>query len=563
MTLESASPMNDPLALSVEDRAWVDRQLATLSVEDKIGQLFIFAAEQDTLEEIAGIAALKPGGIHRFPGHDLGKAWAATRAAIDSAETPVVISGDIEGGTISYRFSTAIPNQLGIAACDDLDLTAELARIVAEESAALGYNWSFTPVIDINAAWRNPAVGTRSYGSDIARIGDQARAYIQALQARGVAATAKHWPGEGYDDRDQHLVTTVNPLDMAAWEASFGKLYRQVIADGVMTVMSAHIALPAFVRSLLPNAGREAFRPASVSHLLNQVLLRERLGFKGLIVSDATGMGGLTSWADREERVPAVIENGCDMFLFSRSPAEDVGLMMKGLREGRLSEARLEAAVERILAFKAKLGLHRMSADERLPPLDTVRERLSVPANRSVAEQAAGQGITLVKDTQGLLPLDPARHRRVVVIADAGWSFFIGAQPRDLDAFKDALRAEGFEVSDFDPDNRPTRADADLIVYLAGQEATPTIGNIFLDWGKLHGGTRKAMHRFGPEIPTLMISLGQPYYLFDAPDMATYINAYCGLESVQRALVPRLLGREPFSGVSPIDPFCGLEQLRW
>lgn len=563
MTLEPANPTSDPLALSVEDRAWVDRQLATLSVEDKIGQLFIFAAEQDTLEEIAGLAALKPGGIHRFPGHDLGKAWAATRAAIDSAETPVVISGDIEGGTISYRFSTAIPNQLGIAACDDLDLTAELARVVAEESAALGYNWSFTPVIDINAAWRNPAVGTRSYGSDIARIGDQARAYIQALQARGVAATAKHWPGEGYDDRDQHLVTTVNPLDMDAWEASFGKLYRQVIADGVMTVMSAHIALPAFVRSLLPDAGREAFRPASVSHLLNRELLRDRLGFKGLIVSDATGMGGLTSWADREERVPAVIENGCDMFLFSRSPAEDVGLMMKGLREGRLSETRLEAAVEKILTFKAKLGLHRMSADERLPPVETVRERLSVPANRTVAEQAAGQGITLVKDTQGLLPIDPVRHRRVVVIADAGWSFFIGAQPRDLDAFKDALRAEGFEVSDFDPDNRPTRADADLIVYLAGQEATPTIGSIFLDWGKLHGGTRKAMHRFGPEIPTLMISLGQPFYLFDAPDMATYINAYCGLESVQRALVPRLLGREPFSGVSPVDPFCGLEQLKW
>ncbi|WP_423603605.1 glycoside hydrolase family 3 protein [Sphingomonas sp. MS122] len=563
MTLESASPMSDPLALGVEDRAWVDRQLATLSADEKIGQLFIFAAEQDTVEEVAGLAALKPGGIHRFPGHDLTNAWSATRAAIDSAETPVVISGDIEGGTISYRFSTAIPNQLGIAACDDLALTAELARIVAEESAALGYNWSFTPVIDINAAWRNPVVGTRSYGSDLGRIGDQARAYIQALQVRGVAATAKHWPGDGYDDRDQHLVTTVNPLDMESWEAGFGKLYRRVIADGVMTVMSAHIALPAFIRSLLPDAGREAFRPASVSHLLNQVLLRERLGFRGLIVSDATGMAGLTSWADREERVPAVIENGCDMFLFSRSPAEDVGLMTKGLREGRLSEARLEAAVERILAFKAKLGLHRMSTDERLPPLGTVREHLSTAANRNVAERAAGQGITLVKDRQGLLPLDPARHRRVVVIEDAGWSFFVGAQPRNLDAFKEALRVEGFEVRDFDPDHRPTREDADLIVYLAGQEATPSLGNIFLDWAKLHGGSRKAMHRFGPEIPTLMISLGQPYYLFDAPDMATYINAYCGLESVQRALVPRLLGREAFSGVSPVDPFCGLEQLQW
>lgn len=563
MTLPETLTANDPLALTPEQRAWVDGQLASLSVEDKIGQLFIFASEQDTVEEIEALARLKPGGIHRFPGHELAPAWAATRAAIERSETPIVISGDIEGGTTSYRFATAIPNQLGMAACDDVALTERLAKVVAEESTALGYNWSFTPVIDINQAWRNPVVGTRSFGSDIERIGAQARAYISTLQAHGIAATAKHWPGDGFDDRDQHLLTTVNPLDMAAWEAGCGKLYRQVIGDGVMTVMSAHIALPAFVRSVLPGAGREAFRPASVSHLLNQVLLRERLGFKGLIVSDATGMAGLTSWADREERVPAVIENGCDMFLFSRTPAEDVALMMKGLREGRLSEARLEEAVGRILSFKARLGLHEKTLDERLPPIEAVRERLCMSASLDTARTAAGQGITLIKDTQQLLPIDPIRHKRVTVIADAGWNFFVGAQPRDLNPFKDALRAAGFVVREFDTDNRPTRDDCDLVIYLAGQEATPSLGAIFLDWAKLHGGSRKAMHRFGHEIPTLMISLGQPYYLFDAPDVATYINAYSGLEEVQRALVPRLLGQVPFTGVSPVDAFCGLEQAKW
>lgn len=558
----SIAPL-DPLALDTGQRAWVDAQLASLSTEDKIGQLFIFGTEQDSVAEIEELAKLKPGGIHRFPGHHLAPALGATRAAIELAQTPIVISGDIEGGSTSYRFATAIPNQLGIAACDEVELTTQLARIIAEESVALGYNWSFTPVIDINRAWRNPVVGTRSFGSDADRIAAQASAYIATLQAHGIAATAKHWPGDGCDERDQHLVTSVNPLGMEEWEDGFGALYRRVIGEGVMTVMSAHIALPSFIRSLIPDAGREAFRPASVSHLLNQVLLRERLGFKGLIVSDATGMAGLTSWADREERVPAVIENGCDMFLFSRAPAEDVALMMKGLREGRLSERRLEEAVERILSFKAMLGLHRATPEQRVPTLEAVRERLLKPANIAQADQAAGRGITLVKDTQQLLPLDPVRHRRVTIIEDAGWSFFVGAQPRDLTPFKGALQGAGFEVSDFDPDNRPTRSDCDLVLYLAGQEATPSLGNIFLDWAKLHGGSRKAMHRFGHEIPTLMISLGQPYYLFDAPDMATYINAYCGLEAVQRALIPRLLGQAPFTGVSPVDPFCGLEQLKW
>ena len=120
----------------------------------------------------------------------------------------------------------------------------------------------------------------------------------------GVASAIKHWPGEGFDDRDQHLVTTINPLSMEEWEASFGRLYRGAIAAGALSVMSAHIALPAFVRALDPDAGLEAFRPASISRLLNEELLRKRLGFNGLIVSDATPMAGLGAWANAATRCP-------------------------------------------------------------------------------------------------------------------------------------------------------------------------------------------------------------------------------------------------------------------
>lgn len=543
--------------------AWVERTRDAMSVEAQIAQLFVLSARHDSVEENRELLAHAPGGLHRFPTRDLDAAWAATRDALERSEIPLILSGDIEGGTISYPFTTAIPNQMGIAACDDLTLCADLAAIVGRESRALGYNWSFTPVVDINRAFRNAVVGTRSYGSDPDRILAQARAYVRALQAQGVAACAKHWPGDGLDDRDQHLVTSVNDMDMAEWRATFGRIFGSLVDDGVMTIMSAHIALPAYIREKLPQAGAQAFEPASVSRLLNQQLLREELGFAGLIISDATVMGGLTSWMARAEAVPAVIENGCDVFLFSRDPAQDMSFMLQGLREGRLSEQRLHEAVTRFLSLKAKLGLHRMTLDERIGPMSQVRDTLRRPEHLDQAVRACATSITLVKDRDARLPITPDQHKRIVIIADEGSSFFSGAPDRDFTPLRAALESRGFTLRDFDPQAMPTPEDADLILYLIGQEATPSLSHIFLDFARLHASPRNGMIQFNREIPTLLVSFGQPYYLYDAPNFATYINAYASLPNVQTALVERLAGDAPFTGVSPVDAFCGREQLTW
>jgi beta-N-acetylhexosaminidase len=558
----SAKEMPNPLALDAAGQAWVERTLAGLSTEAAIAQLFVLSSREDTIEEGLALSAHRPGGIHRFPARDLAQAVAATRRMIEAADIPVLLSGDIEGGTASYPFATPLPNQMGIAACDDLALSAAVAEVIALESRALGYDWSFTPVVDLNVAFRNAVVGTRSYGSDVGRVLAQARTYVRVLQANGIAATAKHWPGDGIDDRDQHLTTTVNPMTPTAWADSFGRIFRQLIADGVMTIMSAHIALPAYAAEA-GVTGRERYAPASVSQLLNQQLLREELGFRGLIVSDATVMGGLTSWLDRREAVPAVIANGCDVFLFSRDAAADMALMLDGLREGRLSEARLEEAVRRMLSFKAALGLDRRTPADRLGSLEAVRAGLQTERSMGVARTAAGRSATLVKDTQHLLPLDPQRHRRVTVIADPGWTFFAGAVERSFEPFFEEMLERGFELRDFDPEAPPSADDTDLLIYLIGQEATPSIGQIHLDFAKMHGGMRRAMMQFNQEIPTLLLSFGQPYYLRDAANFGTCINSYSSLETVQRELVSRLVGATPFTGVSPVDPFCGEAQLRW
>ena len=169
----------------------------------------------------------------------------------------------------------------------------------------------------------------------------------------------------------------------------------------------------------------------------------------------------------------------------------------------------------------------------------------------------------MVTDTQGVLPLGAQRPRRIVVIADEGWNFVSGAAPRSFDPLLDALKANGHEVRSFDPENLPTSDDCDLLLYLVGQEATPAISHIYLDFTKLHGGSRLAMIQFNREVPTLLVSFGQPYYLYDAPNMSTCVNAYSALPGVQEELAARLFGQRPFTGDSPVDPFCGLEQLRW
>jgi beta-N-acetylhexosaminidase len=552
-----------PLAIDVAAQAWVERTRDAMTIDEMVGQLFIFSTSQDSREELDPLLRLQPGGINRFPTSDLAAFRDATIHAIEGSTVPLLFSGDIEGGTISHPFATAVPNIMGIAACDNLAMTRAIARLVARESRVLGYDWSFGPVVDINAAFRSAIVGTRSFGSDPVRVMAQASAYVRALQDEGMAACLKHWPGDGFDERDQHLVTSVNPLTVDEWHALYGKIYGRLIDEGVMTVMSAHIAFPAYIRAHRPDAGRDAFQPATVSHLLNQRLLREELGFGGLIVSDATGMGGLTGWMERSEAVPAVIENGCDMFLFSRAPENDHRFMLDGLRTGLLSEERLYAAVTRILTLKARLGLHAIDPASRMLPLESMRDALRMPVDRPLAQQAAGQGITLVKDTQQLLPLDPQRHHRVVVIAEEGFSFWDGALVRGYGPIIAELERRGFVVRGFDVEHLPTRDDTDLVLYLVGQEATPSASRIFLDFAKLHGSRRKAMTQFAREIPTALVSFGQPYYLFDAPHIATCINAYSAIEPVQRETAWRLVGEAPFTGVSPVDPFCGLEQLKW
>ena len=528
---------------------WVTATKAQMTLAEKIGQLFLFHSMGQDPDELAKLAQLKPAGITRNFSADLAYEARFIDTLQGSAKVPLFISADLEGSRMSLPVGTQVPNPLALAAVNDIQASRTIARIMAQEARGIGINWSFTPVIDINHAFRSAIVATRGFGSSVETIEAQALAQIDEFQSQGVAATVKHWPGEGYDDRDQHLVTTLNPLTMAQWEATFGRLYRAAIAQGVMSVMSAHIALPSYILAQNPAAGVESYRPAAVSKALNLDLLRGQLGFNGLIVSDATPMAGFGSWASRDQMLPEVIENGCDIILFSRDAAEDVALITAAVADGRISAARLDAALTRILGLKAWAGLHKGAAKVN-------KAALARPENAVAAQGITQRAPTLVKDVQGLLPLSQAKHKRVLVVTSGIIvPFFPHPIPFDL---PEMLQAEGFEVTLHSAGTQSSSADYDLMIYLFGEETLLTRGRIFLDWLKITGNFEGAMARHWHEIPTVMISFGYPYYLYDAPRVPTYVNAYATMPSMQRAVVECLLGRAPWNAHSPVDAFCGL-----
>ena len=550
----SAAPFNlDDAAM-----AWVAATRDGLSPRDKLAQLFVLL-ERGSPEEVADeVSSFRPGGITRIYSDDLFAEIALARELGTLSAIPLLISADLEGSRMSLPFGTSVPNPLGLAAVDDVEATNAISTIMAREAHAVGLNWSFTPVIDINAAWRSAIVGTRSYGSDMERVERHAMAQIEAFQANGVAATVKHWPGEGYDDRDQHLVTTVNPLSMPDWEKSFGRLYRKAIANGVLSVMSAHIALPSYVLALDPDAGAEAYRPASLSRMLNEDLLRRELGFNGLIVSDATGMAGLGDWGPRDEVLPEVIISGCDVILFSNDPNGDLMRLVKAVADGRLSQERVDEAVTRVLALKAALGLHK---DRVAPNVDDARLVVATAENHIIAERCTARVPTLVKDLKGVLPLSPGKTRRVLVYSGGVVLPFV-PHPLPL-SLPQRLEKEGFAVTVFEPGVALNPKDFDLVLYLFAEETLLTRSRIFIDWIKLTGSVFGAMHRLWHDMPALMISFGYPYYLYDAPRVPAYVNAYGSSEAMQAAVLEAIMGRTPFSGTSPVDPFVGSEQGKY
>ena len=578
----------NPFHLSDEDIRWVEEMRDAMTTEQKAGQIFCALGIGDDEGMLRGmIDGIGIGGIMYRPGP---KAVVQnTHRKIQSmAKIPLLLAANTEAGGSGLSFEgTGFGAPLAVAATGDPETAYRMGYVACREGAAMGLNWSFAPIVDIDREFHNPITNTRTFGSDPDTVIACASRYLDAADECNVAVSIKHFPGDGVDERDQHILTSVNSLSCEEWMQTYGHIYRTLINKGAKTVMVGHIAQPAWAKRLNPAISkRDALCPASLSKEILTGLLRGELGFNGLVSTDSSAMVGFTAAMPRSRAVPTAIEAGCDMVLFNKDIREDYGYVLQGLENGLLSMERLNDAVTRILATKASLGLHKKQKAGTLVPGPEALEEVGCEKHRAWSLECADKAVTLVHDRQNLLPISPKKFRRV----------YLNVIQKSLDpedptvlTWKKLFEEEGFEVtvrdrrvsiepSDFDaPELSPEKAalmaelyrgvedmkkNYDLYVYIANMQNASNNTTLRLNWNVCFGLGDDAPWLCA-EIPVMMISTGYPYHLFDAPMIDTFINAYSNEPQYKNAVMDKIMGRSAFKGVSPVDPYCGKDYLKY
>ena len=576
-----------PFNLTDSDIQWVQETINSMSTEEKIGQLFVNMGSERTEEYLTDILNNYHIGAVRYNPGKAEEVYDQNKILQENSKIPLLIAANTEaGGNGACTDGTEVGVEVKIGATNDTKWAYEMGRVSGVEAAAIGCNWSFAPIVDINYNWRNPIISSRSFGSDPDLVLEMSLAYMKGIQESGIAPAAKHWPGDGIDERDQHLSFSVNSLSTEEWDQTFGKVYKGLIDAGLPSIMAGHIHLPAYEKFFNPDKKDEDLLPATLSKEITTDLLRGKLGFNGVVVTDASHMLGLTGAMKRSKLLPTAIAAGCDLFLFFNDPDEDFGYMMDGYKEGIITEERLQEALERILGLKASLGLHKKAKTEILPPKEEALAKIGLPENKALFKEVADKAITLVKDKQDIWPVTPEKFKRVLLVdvkgVQGGFGALLGGKEKVVDIMKELLEAQGFEVTIWESTEEKImklpeeeRGAAIANVYAQKRPITELTNNydLIINLANVNPGTVQRIvwpaSKGTPdipfyihEVPTIFVSVQYPYHLADVPQVKTYINVYDSRKQSLEVLVEKLMGRSEFKGESPVDAFCGFIDTR-
>jgi beta-N-acetylhexosaminidase len=564
-----------PFNLDADAIEWVHSTIDSLSLEEKIGQLFINLNTSFAPEYLDNILDNYHVGGMRYMGTNSAAVQDHIRYAQSKTKIPLLIASNPEmGGFGSADDGTLVSTHLQAGSHPDASIARDMGRVAGVETAAMGCNWAFAPIVDIHYNWRNTVISTRSFGNTPEVVIERAKEYFDGLSESNTVAAIKHFPGDGMDERDQHVVTSYNTLGVDEWNASYGRVYRELIEHGVQSIMIGHIGAPELSRKFRPGIQDSEIMPATLAPELLQDLLRGELGFNGLILTDASMMIGMTQAMKRKDLVPAAVAAGCDMFLFFRDPAEDFGYMLDGYRSGVITEERLQEALERILGLKATLGLHSTPRAEIVPPV----EALSVVGSaehHAIAATIADKTVTLVKDTQNNLPLRPETHKRIRLYGVSGQADFTGVDPGGyLTIARDELEKAGFEVHVF-KDAAQRRAEGEEGVYFhtvmadEANAAYPEKYDAAIVFANVAGFAQEASVRirwstpmaaeipwYVTEVPTVFVSLNQPNHLIDVPMVKTMVHAHNPSREAIHAAVEKITGASEFQGTFNDNVWC-------
>jgi beta-N-acetylhexosaminidase len=532
------------------DPAWVAETMARLSLRDKVGQLIQVRAsgrfinrESSQFQELAdAVRRNHIGGVTLFAG-DIYTSAMLLNELQKMSDVPLFVAADFENGA-SFRITdaTAFPWSMAIGATGSEDFAYQEGAITAREARALGVHWIFAPVVDVNNNPDNPVINIRSYGEDpqlVARLG---AAFIRGARDHGVLTTAKHFPGHGDTATDSHIGLAVISSDMSRLESVEMVPFRSAIAAGVDAIMTAHIAVP--------QVTGEPDIPATLSPKILTDLLRGRLQFQGLVVTDALEMGGVTNHYWTGLACIRALQAGADMLLLPQDTDVAINEVVRAVGRGDISTARIDESVARILMYKTRLKLQ----SERFVPVDRIQDRIAAPESQKLAQEMADRSITLLKDEAHLLPLNPLNPPKI-------FSLVLSA---DMDSAPAALfqselrrRFPAARTEAVDPRipedlaERITRnaADADVIVCATLVRLTSGKGSIALPESQ-----RALLDRImAAHKPVIWIAFGNPYLLRLYPQTSAYLCAFGYSNGSYLAAAKALSGEIAVSGKTPVS----------
>ena len=574
----------NPFCLNDSQCAWVENTLSGMTDEEKICHLFCVGFSSFSKKEVQKIATEKKPGALMIRPMKAAEALKGIRWLQEYSRIPVLVASNLEyGGAGAVLEGTKYSMPMGCGATGDPETGYRLGKISCHEGAAVGVNWAFAPVVDIDNNYQNPITNIRSFSNDADVVKTMAAGYLKAAKEENVAVSIKHFPGDGCDERDQHLLVSVNDKSYEEWMDTYGSIYRDLIARGAQTVMVGHIAQPAMVRHYNPDVSKkEALLPASQSKYLIDGVLRKELGFNGLVVTDASLMVGYMQTMPRKLALPTSIMAGIDMILFNRNMDEDISYFKEALNTGLLTRERLDEAVTRILAMKAALKLPEKRENNTLVPDEAGLSVLGCDEYKKWARECADKAVTLVKDTENLLPLSPKKTRRIYL--NVVETYVSKKSPFAMD-IKARLEKEGFEVTlrnrkiELNPElmmkgiitpavfkvlkeiqmtTESFVSQYDMSMIVVNMETASNTPTVRIGW-KVVGGLGNDAPWYAGEIPCVVISTANPYHLLDIPMADVYVNAYTETPEVLDAVFDKLMGRSEFKGASPVDAFCGHE----
>src|SRR5215471_2313673 len=553
----SAGPKNAAKTLSPAASAWVESALRKMTAEEKIGQLLFTtyhgsftATDSDAYRQLLhAVQDLHVGGfIVITHGSPLGvvKSQAYPTAVLANqlqakSKLPLLIGADFERGTaMRYDEGTSFPTAMAVAAGGHPNDAYTMGKITALEARATGVQWVYAPDADVNNNPGNPIVNTRSFGENPQRVAAFVGEFVRGVEENGALATAKHFPGHGDTSADSHIDLPVISANRERLENLELVPFRAAISEGAGSIMTGHLNVPALEPD--PNT------PATLSSNVLNGVLRKELGFRGLVVTDAMDMGGITvRYAPGEAAVRAVAA-GADCVLMPPVPDAALEALQGAVKSGRISKQRLDESVRRILQAKARLGLDK----NRLVDVNALNHRFGSFAWQKEAQEISDRGVTLLRDKPHRLPLDGTKPSRALLLA-----FYADPEPYPGEDLERELRARFDSVTTLRADTRfvnagilklpsPDSYDAAIVGFFV--RVSDRKGNV--DVPAEQAALAEQLYKSGK--PVITLAFGSPYLIERFPQAETWLGAFGISDVAQISMARAMFGEIPIRGKLPV-----------